>query len=256
MTEEPAEVSVDAFLGGVITIMQGRKGHRVGLDAALLQALVPADATGTAIDLGTGVGTVAFAAAARAPSLRSVGIDRDTAALDRAAAALRLPENSGFADRVGLVRAEIGRESLTGGTGLDAGSADWVLMNPPYDQPGRVRASPDEARQGAHIGESDTLEAWTRAAAGLLRPRGHLGIIHRTFALPGILVALARGFGDVRVLPVHPRRDALASRVLVRATRASRAPMQISPGLVLHEADGSWTREADAILSGTAALSV
>ena len=40
---EPApNRAVDAFLGGRLRLVQPSKGHRAGLDAALLQALVPA----------------------------------------------------------------------------------------------------------------------------------------------------------------------------------------------------------------------
>ena len=42
MTAELVDHSVDAFLGGLLTLVQPRKGHRAGLDAALLQAIVPA----------------------------------------------------------------------------------------------------------------------------------------------------------------------------------------------------------------------
>src|SRR5690606_33425109 len=69
------EHSVDAFLGGLVTVIQTREGHRAGLDAALLQALVPTDAAGFAVDFGTGVGTVAFCIAARAAELDVVGLD-------------------------------------------------------------------------------------------------------------------------------------------------------------------------------------
>jgi len=71
------EQTVDAFLGGLVTLVQPRKGHRAGLEAALLQALVPSDAAGLAIDLGAGVGTVAFSVAARVSTLSVVGVELD-----------------------------------------------------------------------------------------------------------------------------------------------------------------------------------
>ena len=91
--------SVDAFLGGRITLLQPLKGHRAGLDAALLQALVPADACGRAVDLGTGAGTVAFCIAARAPHLSVIGVERERELAACARAALERPENAGFGGR-------------------------------------------------------------------------------------------------------------------------------------------------------------
>ena len=47
--------------------------------------------------------------------------------------------------------------------------------------------------------------------------------------------------------------DAPAIRVLVRARKGSRAPLALLPGLMLNDADGKPTAEAEAILRGGAA---
>src|SRR5215468_1043776 len=49
-----------------------------------------------------------------------------------------------------------------------------VLMNPPFNDPARQRASPDRGRRLAHVAPRATLGKWTRTAARLLRPRGTL----------------------------------------------------------------------------------
>jgi tRNA1(Val) A37 N6-methylase TrmN6 len=248
-----AEHSVDAFLGGLVTLLQPRKGHRAGLDAALLQAIVPAEAAGHAVDLGTGVGTVAFAAAARAPALTVTGVERDASLVALAGAALARPENAGFAGRVQIIEADLtARRGSREALGLSDRSADWVLMNPPFDVEGRARPSPDQGRRSAHMADAGALSAWCRTAAGLLRPRGALGLIHRAAALPDLLDALAGRFGDIRILPVHPSQGEAATRILVRAVRGSRAAPQVLPGLILHRPGGEWTEAAEAILRGRA----
>jgi tRNA1(Val) A37 N6-methylase TrmN6 len=253
---DPADHTVDAFLGGLVTLVQPRKGHRAGLDGALLQAIVPAEAAGHAVDLGAGVGTVAFSLAARARALHVTAVERDPKLLAAAQAALATSANSGFAARVRLVEADVtARREFRERVGLADHSADWVLMNPPFDAPGRARPSPDEARRAAHMAEPGSLGAWCRTAAGLLRPDGVLGLIHRALALPEVFESLAGRFGDVRALPVHPSKEAAATRILVRAIRSSRAGLQIMPGLVLHRAGGAWTDEVEAILRGRASLS-
>ena len=247
--------TTDAFLGGRVVLVQPQKGHRAGLDAALLQAVVPFDASGLLIDIGAGVGTVAFSAAARAPRLTAVALERDPALVELARAALQLPANAGFSARVRLVTADAADLGAVRNT-IGEAAADWVLMNPPFDTPGRVRQSPERARREAHVGGAELLQAWCRTAAALLSPAGTLGIIHRAEALPAVLQALAGAFGGMRVLPAHPFAGAPASRIVVRAERASRAPFSLLPGLALHEAGGGWTDEADAILKGRAALAI
>jgi tRNA1(Val) A37 N6-methylase TrmN6 len=254
--EASAPATADLFLGGLVKLIQPVGGHRAGLDAALLQALVPAEATGRAVDLGAGAGAGAFAVAARATQLSVVGVERDTTLVALARSALREPENAAFAARVSFIEADVtGKPAALAAVGLEDGSADWVLMNPPFDIPGTVRESPDAARQSAHVAEADALDAWCRTAARLLTPSGKLGLIHRAQALPRVLDALAARFGDVRVRPVHPRAEEPASRILVRAVRGSRAGISLLPGLVLHRPGGGWTEEADAILRGRIGIS-
>ena len=48
--------------------------------------------------------------------------------------------------------------------------------------------------------------------------------------------------------------SAPAKRVVVRGRRGVGAPMKLSPGLVLHAPDGSYTREAEAVLCHVRAL--
>lgn len=248
------DVTVDGFLDHRVTLVQPRGGHRAGLDAALLQALVPAEAEGLAVDLGTGVGTIAFCVAARAAGLLVTGVERDASLVECARAALALRQNAGFAGRVRIVEADVRALSELERAGLQAGSADWVLMNPPYDAEGRVCASPDERRREARVAGPDALSAWVDSAAALLKRGGALGLIHRATALAAVLALLHPRFGHLRILPIHPAAEKPASRIVVRAQLGSRASLQLMPPLVLHDASGAWTPAADAVLRGRAGL--
>jgi len=252
----PGEPTVDAFLGGLVTLIQPRTGHRAGHDAALLQAVIPTTARGLAVDLGAGVGTLAFCAAARAPALNVVGIERDASLVELGRNALALPQNDGFAARVRLITADVIDPELTARTGVAAGEADFVLMNPPFDSPHRSRGSPDAKRRNAHVAAPGMLDEWCGVAARLLKRGGVLGLIHRADELADVLAALAEKFGGIRILPMHPTENADAIRLLVRAKAGSRAPASIAPGLVLHAANGAPTPQAEAILRGKAELPI
>jgi tRNA1(Val) A37 N6-methylase TrmN6 len=87
-----------------------------------------------------------------------------------------------------------------------------------------------------------------------LRPRGTLSLIWRADGLGDVLEALEPAFGATVVLPIYPKPAESAIRLLVRATKASRAPLQLLPGLVLNDPAGRPTREADGVLRESAAL--
>ncbi|HKF99003.1 MAG TPA: methyltransferase, partial [Xanthobacteraceae bacterium] len=56
------------------------------------------------------------------------------------------------------------------------------------------------------------------------------------------------------VLPVHPRPDAPAIRILVACEKESAVPLVVLPGLVLNDAAGRPTQAAEAILRHGASL--
>lgn len=249
MTIAKEERTVDAFLGGLVTLVQPKKGHRAGLDAALLQALVPASATGRAIDLGAGVGTVALSVAARAKAMSVIGIERDSDLVACGIEALSLRQNAGISKRVQLIEGDAA-DSAT--LALVDRKAEWVLMNPPFAPEGP--SSPDVRRRAAHQSTPSLLPAWLASAKALLVPGGTLCLVHRADALVEVISALSAHFGGLRIWPVHPSEATPASRVLATGRRGSRAALTLMPGLVLHEASGAWTERADAILRGKAEL--
>jgi tRNA1(Val) A37 N6-methylase TrmN6 len=125
-------------------------------------------------------------------------------------------------------------------------------MNPPFNDPARQRPSPDRQRRLAHSAPGGTV--WVKTAARLLRPRGTIALIWRADGLAGILQALHPAFGAAMVLPVHGRAGEPAIRVLVRATKGSRAPLVLLPGLALNDRAGRPTAEAEAVLRAGATL--
>ncbi|ADZ70035.1 tRNA1(Val) (adenine(37)-N6)-methyltransferase [Polymorphum gilvum] len=253
------ETTRDAFLGGMVIVEQPRKGrHRAGLDAVYLAAALPDATCGHVVDLGAGVGTAGMCVAARLPSVTVTLVDRDPVVLDLARRSLADPLNAAFADRVAVLEVDIAaRGSLRHAAGLTPGLADHAIMNPPYYDRARFRASPADARAGAHVLGEHGLDPWARTATDIVREGGTLTVIFRADGLREILDVLDGRFGAIDVIPLRPRPDAAATRILVRAVRASRAPLRLMPGFVLHEGDGSdFTAEARAVMRDGAGLAL
>jgi tRNA1(Val) A37 N6-methylase TrmN6 len=245
-------ITEDAMLGGALRLRQPRRGHRVGHDAVLLAAACPARSGEHVVELGAGVGAAGLAVAARAPgvAVTLVEIDPDLAAL--AAENARL---NGLAARVRSISLDAAAPARAfAAAGLLPDQADRVLMNPPFNDPARQAISPDRRRRLAHVAPREALGRWIRTAARLLRPNGTLTLIFRADGLIDLCRALEAGFGAVTVLPVYPKPGEPAVRILVRATKASRAPLALLPGLVLNDAGGRPTPQAEAVLRAGATL--
>jgi tRNA1(Val) A37 N6-methylase TrmN6 len=100
------------------------------------------------------------------------------------------------------------------------------------------------------------LAAWIKTAAWLLSARGTLSLIWRADGLADVLRALAGAFGALAIVPVHGKPEEPAIRVLVRATKGSRAPLALLPALVLNDSAGRPTAQAEAVLRAGAALAL
>ena len=99
------------------------------------------------------------------------------------------------------------------------------------------------------------MPRWVASAALLLKPHGVLTLIWRADALAEVRAALAAEFGGIGVLPVYPRPDAPAIRVLVRAVKSGGGDGATFPGLVLNDEDGKPSAAAEAVLRGGETLS-
>ena len=246
------ETSDDAVLGGRLRLRQPLRGHRVGHDAILLAAATAAKAGDCAFDLGAGVGAAGLALASRVEGLSVTLADIDPALCALAADNARRNALDG---RVRALALDVTEPAAFAAHGVAAGRADCVLMNPPFNDATRQNVSPDARRRLAHAAAPDALPQWLAAAAWLLRPGGALTLIWRADGLAALLAALGASFGSIAVLPVYPRSDASAIRVLVRAGKGGSAPLALRPGLVLNDERGQPTAAAETVLRGGSTLS-
>jgi tRNA1(Val) A37 N6-methylase TrmN6 len=241
--------SEDAVLGGRLRLRQPKRGHRVGHDAVLLAAATGGRAGELAIDLGAGIGGAGLALAARVAGLEValVEIDEALCALASDNARLNLMDER--------VRAILADAENAASIGLAAGSAERVLMNPPFNDAKRHNVSPDPGRHLAHSATPGLLQNWITTAAWLLKPQGVLTLIWRADGLPEVLSALADEFGTIGVLPVLPREGGQPIRVLVRAVKGGQSNSSFAkrtdyPGLILNDAQDRPSAAAEAVLRG------
>lgn len=242
---EHESTTADALLGGRVRLLQPRRGHRAGTDAVLLAAAVEPRAGDRVIDLGAGTGAVGLMIAARAsPDIDLVLVEREPHLVQLCETNIRDNGLRGRARALGLDVLEKGGLERAG---LAPGSADIVVTNPPFLEEGSGRPSPDPGRASARGLPSGGFARWMDAAGALLKPKGCLALIQRADHLPACLEALERGFGALSVRSIHPRADEPARRIVITATKGSRAPLKILPPLVLHGPDGRFTVEAAAL---------
>jgi tRNA1(Val) A37 N6-methylase TrmN6 len=228
-------------LDGKVVVEQPEDGFRSGTDAVMLAAAVPAMAGHSVLELGAGSGAAGLCLLARVPGavLTGVEIDAPLAAQARANAAANRMEARFVAADIFDLPPELRRDF------------DHVLANPPFHDGGQQ--SPDTARARA-LSDAGSLGQWLSTGLQRTVSGGYFTAIIRADRTPEGLAAL--GHRGVHLLPLWPRAGMAAKRAILLARKGSRAPFLLLPGLVLHEADGRYTSETDAILRDGAALAM
>lgn len=248
------DVTEDAFLGGRVRLRQPSRGYRAGVDAVLLAASVQAaNRSLKVLDAGAGVGTVGLCVASRLADASVVLVEHEPTLARLAAENIAL---NAVEDRVTLIEGDLtARASTLESLGLVPHSFDAVLANPPYHD--RMSGTParDTARAGAHAMASGDLQHWAKFLSHMARSGGTVAMIHKAEAIQEVLSALSPRFGALQVLPIFPRPEAAAIRIIVTGVRGSRAPLTLLAPFVLHGAEGNgFTPQAAAVLRDGAHL--
>jgi tRNA1(Val) A37 N6-methylase TrmN6 len=230
-------VTENTLLGGRVRLLQPAQGYRAAIDPILLAAFVTAPKGAKVLDMGCGTGAALFCLAFRRPDLRLTGLDANPAALDLATRSTALND---MAERVQWQQRAI--EDGVPRQGFDA-----VMTNPPYLEAGRGTVPAEDLRD-AHMEGGADLGTWIDEAIKALKPKGRLHLIHRADRLPEILYRIEGRLGAITILPLWPKADTEAKRVLVAGTMGRNTPASLLPGLVLHQADGAFTAAAQAVL--------
>ncbi len=245
-------VTRDAFLGGRLTVSQPRHGFRAGLDSVLLGAAL-GQGRASLLDMGAGVGTAALVALTHEPALQAVLAEQNPDML--ALAAINLADND-LAVRGRTLEVDVtAKGTARHAAGLADNGFDAVIANPPFFADGAGTLAGDAGRAGSRHMDAAALDLWVKTAAGCAAPGGEIIFIYPAESLAPLLAAFDQRFGAITILPLTPRPEAPASRVLLRAIKGSRAPLTLLASRALHDATGrAFQPVFDAIFRGAARL--
>ncbi len=232
-TFAPQDLTLDSFLGGAVRLYQPKSGYRAGIDPVFLAASVPASAGDRVLELGCGAGPALCCLGRRVPGVSLTGLELQPAYADLAR---RNTASNGFDAMIadGDLRAPP--------SSIKSQSFDYVMLNPPYFEPGSRAVADRPDRELALAGETP-LSDWIDCAARRTRPKGWVHVIQRAERLPELLTAMSRTLGSIGLLPLLPRAGRGPRLILVRGRKEGRAAFRFHPGIVLHQ---NATHERDA----------
>lgn len=228
------------ILDGMVTLYQPKQGFRIGIDSVLLASSV--NKYTKCIEFGTGSGIILVYLSKKFPDSKILGIEKNIDLVNLAKKNLK--EN-----KITQISAEVVQNDLDDNFFLKKynNGCDRVIMNPPYFSPDKVLISKNSSKVSSRY-EYD-ISKWFLAAYKKLKPRGYLNFIFRSESLDLILSILYPKWGEIKIYPLWPKKNIKSKLMIVQAKKDVKAGVQILPGLVLHNNDGSYTKACNNILT-------
>jgi tRNA1(Val) A37 N6-methylase TrmN6 len=235
------ETTRNQLLNGRISVLQPQEGYRAAIDPVFLAATLEPQPQDRVLEVGAGVGTAMLCLAARVPDCHVTGIELQTELVQLG---IKNILNNKFENYLHLIQGDLCNPPAS----LMKGTFHHVMANPPYLAGNLASASPHAGKALAHHEGDVTLKDWIDFCLTMLIPKGSITLIHRADRLDSLLAALVGKVGEISIFPLWPKQDKPAKRVLIQGRKGVASPSCLKHGMVLHQEDGCYTKQAEAIL--------
>ncbi len=220
---------------GIISVLQQSKGARFTLDSLLLADFCRIKARDRVLEPGTGTGIVSLLLAKKNPCTRITAIEMQPALVR---ICRRNIVDNGLADRITLIRGDL--RSLEG---LQTGSYDVIVANPPYTQAGSGKQNPGYERLASRQDGFGDLGVWLDLQR-YLKNRGSYVAVFPAGRIADLFMTLrSHRLEPKQIRLVHAYHDRHASLVLVEAKKNAAPGMNVLPPLIVHNAGGAYSPE-------------
>ena len=240
-------VTQDTLLDRKVKLLQPQSGYRVAIDPVFLASAVQAKAGEHVLDVGAGVGAASLCLAHRVPGCRVTGLEVQRSYIRLAQ---QNSESNGMRSRVEFLYGDLRQPPPR----LAAGTFSHVMANPPYLEEVRSRPAMTVEKDRANREGSTPLELWANFCLLMVKPKGTVTFIHRADRLEHLLTTFAGKLGNIGVFPLWSGPGKPANRLILRGRKNLHGALVLHSGIILHNAGGGYTPEAEAVLRDGQAL--
>lgn len=239
---------IDNIGFGDLKLIQKPDEFCYGIDAVLLADFAAEARPDTVIDLGTGTGVIPLILSHKTDASKIMGIEVQVESYKRAC-------NNGIlnqlVNRVKFIRGDVADKSV-----LDfalksiscPNGVDLVCSNPPYMITNGALVNKNKAKAIARHETTAGIEDFIKAAAYVLKDKGHFYLVHRPSRLVDIFYYARNNKLEPKEMRlVCPQKGATANIVLIHFVKNGGAQLNLLPELAVYNDDGTYTEEINKI---------
>lgn len=220
-----------------LQIIQNPSWFCFGMDAVLLSSFAEVKEGQQCLDLCCGNGIIPLLLTAKTQGSFFTGLELQK---DVAGMAQRSVNLNQLEDKVKIIQGDI-REATSF---FGAASFDVVTCNPPYLINAHGLVSEASHKAIARHELTCSLEDVICQAAKLLKPGGHLYMVHRPFRLAELIHKMVSfRIEPKRMRLVYPYVDKEPNMVLIEGVRGGRPRLSVEPPLIVYEKEHVYTKE-------------
>lgn len=218
-------------------IIQDPEKFCFGMDAVLLAGFADKAVGERLLDIGTGTGILPLLMEARTKIPHLFGLEIQAESADMARRSVKL---NGLEEKIEIVTGDIKEADRL----FEVASFDVITCNPPYMIGEHGLQSAKRAKTIARHEVCCTFQDIAEMSAKLLKPGGHLYLVHRPFRLAEILVTLcACRLEPKRIQLVYPFVNKEPNMVLIETVRGAKSRMSVEKPLIVYQSPGVYTPE-------------
>lgn len=234
---------VDDIGFGGLKLTQNTEEFCYGVDAVILADMASKcgrfNESYNAVDLGTGTGIIPLILTSRIEGMKITGYDVIGSNIELAR---KNAENNGLEERLEFECMDV----IDIPDKLKQGIAGLVTCNPPYFRRGGGIVNDNSAKFVARQETTAEVDDFVKAAAHILRERGHFCMIHRPDRLVDIMSSCrAHRLEPKELRMVAPKENEVPNMVLVHCIKGAGKELKIIPSLNVYKTDksGEYTDE-------------
>jgi len=223
-----------------LKIIQDKTAFCFGIDSVLLSDFAKEIKNNSKVaDLGTGNGIVGLLLCKKTKLNQIIGVEIQEEIAEMAERSIKLND---LEEQFKIVNVDI--NDIFKKNVLQKNTYDAVVMNPPYKEVGKGKTNENSSKLIARHEVKATLSDFIKVAAGLLKDKGEVYVVHKPERIVDIMQEMrANKIEPKKMRLVYPYENETPSIVLIKGVKGGKKFFSVDKPLVIYQNNGEYTQD-------------